>query len=107
MLVRILKPSEGVIDRISLSHLQLGLTYDLEDSLAGYLIGIGHAQQLAEFSASAAIVSVDNPRAYEILTGGVVVIPQDAESVVERRPKTVRRQTTRDTADRREPRRRF
>lgn len=48
MLVRILKPMAGVLDGVSLGHLVPGLTYDLDESLAGYLVSIRSADAVPE-----------------------------------------------------------
>jgi hypothetical protein len=41
--VRILKPSAGVVQGVSLSQMFPGLTYDLDPTLARYLMSIGVA----------------------------------------------------------------
>ena len=38
----------GVLDGVSLGHLLPGLTYDLDESLAGYLVSIRSAEAVAD-----------------------------------------------------------
>ena len=59
--IRILKPTSGVLDGVSLSHLIPGLVYEVSASLGTFLI----AQEAAEEDASstiAVISSRENPR---------------------------------------------
>lgn len=42
--VRVLRSMAGVLDRVSLGHLVPGLAYDLDESLAGYLVSIRSAE---------------------------------------------------------------
>jgi hypothetical protein len=79
MRVRILKPSEGILDGVSLAHLAPGVTYDLEPSLAHHLTALGRAEELQP-SAPALVIPLDNARAYAQLTRGVTVIPPLAEA---------------------------
>ena len=46
--VRILKSMAGVLDGVSLGHLVPGLTYDLDESLVGYLVSTRSAEALSE-----------------------------------------------------------
>jgi hypothetical protein len=46
--VRILKSMAGVLDGVSLGHLLPGLTYDLDESLAGYLLSIRSAEAVPD-----------------------------------------------------------
>jgi hypothetical protein len=73
MRVRIINSAEGIIDGVSLAHLVTGLTYDLDPSVANYLIAKGSAEELLP-SESALVIPLDNARAYVQLTRGVTVI---------------------------------
>jgi hypothetical protein len=66
-----LKLMVGVLDGVSLSRLVPGLTYDVEDSLARYLITCGSAEETASTRA-ALVVPVDDPYISH-LTGGITV----------------------------------
>jgi hypothetical protein len=66
-----LKAMVGVLDGISLSRLVPGLTYDMEESLARYLITCGAAEETAS-TRPALVVPVDEPNIAH-LTGGVTV----------------------------------
>ena len=59
MQVRIRKPSEGIVQGVSLSRLQPGLTYELDSRLALYLVVIGVADPVPA-SAHALAVPVDS-----------------------------------------------
>ena len=80
MRVRLLNPAEGILDGVSLAHLVTGLTYDLEPSVANYLIANRSAEELMP-SASALVIPLDNARAYVQLTRGVTVVQPRAEAV--------------------------
>jgi hypothetical protein len=104
VLVRILKPSEGILDGIRLGHLQPEFVYDLPESISGFLITLGRAEQVGPDN-HAAVVPLDNPRAYEILARGVIVVPADTGATwpdIDRRKLPDRRQTPRGTPDRRQ-----
>ena len=75
MRVRILKPSEGIMDGVSLAHLVPDTTYELEPTVAHYLLESRHAEL-----SSALAIPLDNARAYSQLTRGVTVIPPLAEA---------------------------
>jgi len=77
MLVRILKPSEGIMDGVSLAHLVPDTTYELEPTVAHYLLDSRHAELMPS---SALAIPLDNARAYSQLTRGVTVIPPLAEA---------------------------
>jgi hypothetical protein len=103
MLVRILKPSEGVLEGVRLGHLVPELVYDLPDSVAGFLVSVGRAEAVSP-ETNAAVVPLDNPRAYEILAGGVMVMPPDHAATwpaIDRRQLPDRRHSPRATPDRR------
>ena len=84
MQVRIIKSAEGIIDGVSLAHLIPGLTYDLDISVASYLIEKGCAEEMP-LSAPALVIPFDNPRAHAQLTRGVTVVPVRAEAADTRR----------------------
>ena len=67
------------MEGISLGHLTPGNTYDLDPTVAHYLIETRHAEALAS-SAKALVVPLDNPRAYSQLTRGVTVVSPLAEA---------------------------
>jgi hypothetical protein len=69
-----IKPMVGVLDKISLSRLVPGLMYDIEESLARYLITCGAAEETAA-TRPALVVPVDDVDDPYIahLTGGVTV----------------------------------
>jgi hypothetical protein len=93
MRVRILKPSEGILDGVSLAHLTPGLTYDLNPSVAHHLMVKGCAEELPP-STPALVIPLDNARAYLQLTRGVTVVPPLAEAADKpprRRPRTKKR----------------
>jgi hypothetical protein len=77
MRVRILKPAEGIMGGVSLAHLVPGAAYDLDPTVAQYLVESRHAERVPP---SALVIPVDNPRAYSQLTRGVTVIPPRAEA---------------------------
>jgi hypothetical protein len=45
--IRILKPMAGVLDGVSLGHLEPGLTYEVEESLGAYLVSTQSAEEIA------------------------------------------------------------
>jgi hypothetical protein len=69
--VRIVKPLAGILDGVSLSTLAPGLIYDLEASLARYLISCGAAEESAAARA-VSVVPEDDPYIAH-LVGGVIV----------------------------------
>ena len=52
MRIRIVKPVAGVLDGVSLGHLIPGLTYDLDESLAGYLVSTRCAEVVPDSDSS-------------------------------------------------------
>ena len=72
MRVRILKPSEGVVDGVSLSHLTLGLLYDLEPITANYLISGGCAEAVTAPDEDL-VTPPDNPTFFSQAFGGIRV----------------------------------
>jgi hypothetical protein len=71
MLVPIRRRQEGIVQGISLSHLVPGLSYDLDPTLARYLIAIGAADGLA--SKGVALVVPIAAADYGRALGGVSV----------------------------------
>src|SRR5258705_12678762 len=61
MRVRILKPSAGIMDGVSLSHLLPGLTYDVEPSLGHYLTLNQYAEEVPS-ETLALVIPLDDPR---------------------------------------------
>lgn len=72
MRIRILKATTGVMDRVSLSRLLPGLTYDVDASLAGHLIAQGAAQAASSPPALVVPIDVHDPH-MEHLTGGITI----------------------------------
>lgn len=68
MRVRILKPLAGVLDGVSLGHLISGLTYDLDESLAGYLVSIRAAEAVPR-SNSPVPENTDDPLMEHVIRG--------------------------------------
>jgi hypothetical protein len=73
MRVRILKPSAGIMDGVSLSHLLPGLTYDVEPSVGHYLTLNKYAEEVPS-ETPALVIPVDDPRAFNDLAGGVSIV---------------------------------
>jgi len=73
MRVRILKPSAGIMDGVSLSHLLPGLTYDVEPSLGHYLTLNQYAEEVPS-ATPAAVIPVDDLRAFNDLAGSVSIV---------------------------------
>jgi hypothetical protein len=87
-----LKAMVGVLDGISLSRLVPGLTYDMEESLARYLITCGAAEETAS-TRPALVVPVDEPDIAH-LTGGVTVTqvnPPPKDLAAEDQPPKIQR----------------
>jgi len=100
--IRIVKYVEGILEGVSLSHLVPGRVYDVEASLGNYLVQNGSAHELRATD-DALVTPLDNPKAFEQLTRGVVVSITDAGTADdrERRGGIDRRKATRN--DRRRP----
>jgi hypothetical protein len=77
--VRILKPSEGILDRVSLAHLTPGLIYDVDPAVGRHLVQLKHAEEVPA-SAPGLVVPLDNPHAFEQLTKGVTVISESRQA---------------------------
>ena len=88
MRVRILKPTAGVVDGVSLSRLIPGLVYDLKPITANYLISQGSAEELPLSERTVAIPS-DDPTSSSQVFGGVRVTMPLAEAAD--KPRRVRR----------------
>jgi hypothetical protein len=85
--IRIVKPMVGVVDGVSLSHLTLGLTYDVQERLARYLLSTRAAEEST--STTALVVPDDDPYLAH-LAGGIVVTQRDAAADGSARPRSVR-----------------
>ena len=79
MRVRIVRPSVGIMDGVSLSHLTPGTTYDVPTELGFWLMSRGSAERVPDDAADV-VVPLDNPLAYEELTHGVSIFPPVAEA---------------------------
>ena len=92
MRVRILKSMAGVLDGVSLGHLVPGLTYDLDESLVGYLVSIRSAEAVREAESPASENSDES--LFEHLSRGVTITNrghQSQRAVVHDRPRRPRR----------------
>jgi hypothetical protein len=63
----------GIVDGVSLSHLVPGLAYEVSDSLGGYLVSSGDAEELP---ASATVVEPADGSCDSAIFGGVSVTSQ-------------------------------
>ena len=77
--VRIVRPSVGIMDGVSLSHLVPGMTYDVPAELGYWLMSRGAAEHVSEASGGV-VVPLDDHFAYEQLTQGVSVVPPFSEA---------------------------
>ena len=73
MHIRIRRAIAGIIDGVSLSHLIPGLTYDVSDSLGGYLVSSSDAD---EVPASTPVVESSDDSTDSAIFGGVIVASQ-------------------------------
>ena len=87
MRIRIRRAIAGIIDGVSLSHLWPGLCYEVSDSLGGYLVSSGDAD---EIPASAAVAELAEPETDTPIFGGVVVAPP-LERAADQTPRRRRR----------------
>ena len=71
MRVRILRPSEGVVQGVSLGKMLPGLTYDLDPTLARYLMSIGAAVAAPSRSPALVIPLADDD--FDKALGGISV----------------------------------
>jgi hypothetical protein len=79
--IRILKPMAGVLDGVSLGHLIPGLTYEVEESLAAYLVSTESAEEVA-FDDSPVMDSKDEALIEHVARGVTVTSSQPLERVV-------------------------
>ena len=96
--VRIVKPLAGILDGVSLSTLAPGLIYDLEASLARYLISCGTAEESAAERA-VSVVPEDDPYIAHVV-GGIIVTqapasPQDTAADTPRKVRRLRKRKDR------------
>lgn len=92
MRVRILQSMAGVLDGVSLGHLVPGLTYDLDESLAGYLVSIRSAEAVPE--AESPVSGNSDESLFERVGRGVTITNrghQPERAVVHDRPRGTRR----------------
>jgi hypothetical protein len=89
MRVRIVKPTEGVVDGVSLSRLVPGLIYDLQPITANYLISRGCAEELT--APGEIVIPSDNPTFFSQAFGGVHVTQPRAEAADKPRAKRKKR----------------
>jgi hypothetical protein len=94
--IRILKPSEGILDGVSLAQLVPGLIYEVEPPVGRYLIQIRSAEEIPA-SNSDLVVPFDDPPPFEELARGVSVMtePQTAHDRERRSGTSDRRRRTR------------
>ena len=72
MRIRVQRPITGILDGVSLHQLELGGTYDVEESLGGYLVAIRAAEEV--FSPKLArTMDEDGGFPSSMLDGGVTV----------------------------------
>jgi hypothetical protein len=91
--IRILKPMAGVLDGVSLGHLEPGLTYEVEESLGAYLVSTQSAEEIA-FGDSRIMDSKDDTLIEHVARGVTVTnATQPLERVVshDRRRKSRRK----------------
>ena len=72
--VRILQPSDGIIDRFRLSQLKLGLVYEVPSSIGLFLVDNRCAEEVPS-STPAYVVPLEPTPTFEHLTKGIVVVP--------------------------------
>lgn len=77
----------GIMDGVSLSHFTPGLTYEVPDSLGGYLVTTGTAE---EVFASAPLSDADEDLSDSAIFGGVSVT-WSVEMAADNPPATARR----------------
>ena len=89
--VRIIKPLVGILDGVSLSALAPGLIYDLEASLARYLLSCGAAES-SPAARAASVVPDDDPYIAHVVGGVIVtqVTPSPQDTAADKRPKVRR-----------------
>lgn len=87
MRIRIRRPIAGVIDGVSLSHFEPGLSYEVTDSLGGYLVSTGDAEAAP---ATVQIEPVEEPSDYRAF-GGIVIAPSRDDAADKPRPLAGRR----------------
>jgi hypothetical protein len=93
MRVRIRKRLEGIVQGVSLSHLVPGLTYELDSTLGGYLVGVGAADAVT-LKSPALIIPLEGDDVLNKAFGGVSVsqIEEAADKPTrKRRPRRVKR----------------
>ena len=93
MRIRIRQAIAGIVDGVSLSHFVPGLTYDVSDSLGGYLVSSGDAD---EVPASTPVVESTDDSTDSAIFGGVIVASQfDRVDRAADKPRPMRRRKRR------------
>ena len=72
MRIRIRKPIAGIVQGVSLGHLIPGVIYDVDSTLAGYLVSIDAADALPS-THPALVIPLEAPEDFEKALGGVSV----------------------------------
>jgi hypothetical protein len=90
MRVRILKPSEGVVQGVSLGKMFPGLTYDLDPTLARYLMSLG-AAVAAPSRGPALVIPLGADDDFDKALGGISVTHVAEAADKPRRKRTARR----------------
>ena len=92
MRIRIVKQMAGVLDGVSLGHLEPGLTYEVEESLGAYLVSTQSAEEVA-FADSQIMDSKDEALIDHVARGVTITnTTQPLERVVSHdRPRKPRR----------------
>ena len=92
MRIRIRRAIAGIVDGVSLSHFVPRLTYDVSDSLGGYLVSTGDAD---EVPASTPVVESTDDSTDSAIFGGVIVASQfdrvDRVDLAADKPRPMRR----------------
>ena len=90
MRVRIRKSLQGIVQRVSLSHLRPGLTYDLNATLGRYLVTVGAADAVPSTN-PALVIPLDTEDAFNRALGGISVTQIVEAADQRRRKRTVRK----------------
>jgi hypothetical protein len=72
--IRILRAVEGVVDGLSLSHLLPGVTYEIESSVARWLVDQGSAEEIPAHKVALA-TTFEDLGDFSQMAGGVSVTP--------------------------------
>ena len=72
MRIRVRKQLQGVVQGVSLSQLTPGMTYDIDATLAGYLVAVGAADAVSS-KVPALVTPLDTNQDLDKALGGVSV----------------------------------